>query len=176
MTKLSDTQLVVLSTAANRADGSLFPPAASVTARADLIRRSIEALIRKQLALEFKTEDAGCSWRRDGDTCFGVVITDAGRTALAMALPSDVPAPEPEPNTVPVQASATEAPARPSKIGAVLDLLHREEGATLPELVDATGWLPHTMRAALTGLRKKGHALDRRKRGDVTCYHAALAA
>jgi hypothetical protein len=58
----------------------------------------------------------------------------------------------------------------------VLDLLRREEGATMPELVDATGWLPHTMRAALTGLRKKGHALDRRKRSDVTCYHAALVA
>jgi hypothetical protein len=46
-----------------------------------------------------------------------------------------------------VSASSTEAPPRPSKIGAVLNLLRREEGATLPELVDATGWLPHTMRA-----------------------------
>jgi hypothetical protein len=38
-------------------------------------------------------------------------------------------------------------------------------------MVEATGWLPHTTRAALTGLRKKGHAVDRRKRNDVTCYH-----
>jgi hypothetical protein len=61
MTKLSDTQLVLLSMAANRAGGSLFPPAASVTARADHIRRSVEALIRKQLAHEFETEDADCA-------------------------------------------------------------------------------------------------------------------
>jgi hypothetical protein len=112
MTKLSDTQLVLLSTAANRADSSLVPPAASVTARADHIRRSIEALIRKQLAHEFKTEDAGCFWRRDGDTCFGVIITDAGRTALAMVPPRGVPAPGPETIADPVPASMTEAPPR----------------------------------------------------------------
>jgi hypothetical protein len=34
----------------------------------------------------------------------------------------------------------------------------------LGELVEATGWLPHTTRAALTGLRKKGLTLDRAKR------------
>jgi hypothetical protein len=176
MTKLSDIQLVMLSTAANRPDGSLFPPSASVTARGDRIRRSVEALIRKQLAHELQTADTASTWRRDGDTCFGVAVTDAGRAALAMVPPCDVPVPKPEPYANPVQASAKEAPARSSKIATVLELLQREGGATLPELVDATGWLPHTMRAALTGLRKKGHALDRRKRGDVTCYHTALAA
>lgn len=35
-------------------------------------------------------------------------------------------------------------------------------GASLDELAGATGWLPHTTRAALTGLRKKGHAHTRR--------------
>ena len=37
-------------------------------------------------------------------------------------------------------------------------------------MVKATGWLPHTTRAALTGLKKKGHTIQRDKRGDVTCY------
>ena len=59
----------------------------------------------------------------------------------------------------------------PTKSAIVLSLLTREEGATLAELAAATKWLPHTTRAALTGLRKKGHAIDRRKRGDATCYH-----
>jgi hypothetical protein len=27
----------------------------------------------------------------------------------------------------------------------------------------------------LTGLRKKGHAIERRKRGDLTCYHLPSA-
>jgi hypothetical protein len=74
-----------------------------------------------------------------------------------------------EPNTTAEDSSST-APAAPSKISVVLELLRREQGATLAELVDDTGWLPHTTRAALTGLRKKGHNLEKSKRGDVTCY------
>lgn len=62
----------------------------------------------------------------------------------------------------------------PTKTTAVLTLLHRDKGATLTELVEATGWQPHTTRAMLTGLRKKGHAIERRKRDDVTCYHLPL--
>lgn len=63
------------------------------------------------------------------------------------------------------------APTPAKKIDRVIALMKRTEGATLAELVEATDWLPHTTRAALTGLRKKGHAVDRRKRADVTCYH-----
>ena len=78
--------------------------------------------------------------------------------------PVTEPAPEPQP-----------APRGPSKIVQVLALLRRAEGATLAELVETTGWLPHTTRAALTGLRKKGHVLVRDKRGEMTCYRIAEA-
>lgn len=67
------------------------------------------------------------------------------------------------------------APAREKKIDQVIALLRREEGATLAEMVEATGWLPHTTRAALTGLRKKGHTLEKSKRGDATCYRIVEA-
>lgn len=63
----------------------------------------------------------------------------------------------------------------PTKAAKVLDLLQRHQGATLAELVDATGWQPHTTRAMLTGLRKKGHLIERRKREDVTCYYLPVA-
>ena len=76
-----------------------------------------------------------------------------------------------EPNTTAEETS----PAAPSKISIVLGLLRRDEGATLADLVDATGWLPHTTRAALTGLRKKAHNLEKSKRGDVTCYRIVEA-
>ncbi len=53
----------------------------------------------------------------------------------------------------------------------MIALLERPEGATLAELVASTGWLPHTTRAALTGLRKRGYAvgIDRadKARGSV---------
>lgn len=64
----------------------------------------------------------------------------------------------------------------PSKSECVLALLQREQGATLAELVGATDWQPHTTRAMLTGFRKKGHAIERRKRDDATCYHLPTTA
>ena len=58
-------------------------------------------------------------------------------------------------------------------------MLQRDRGATIDELIDATGWLPHTTRAALTGLRKRGFALaiDRseKKRGLIYRIEKDLA-
>lgn len=68
------------------------------------------------------------------------------------------------------------APPRKTKIGMVIALLQRDEGATLDEMVKATGWLTHTTRAALTGLKKKGHSIERDKRDDVPCYRIAKSA
>ena len=68
----------------------------------------------------------------------------------------------------------TNAMPRVTKSSMVLALLQREQGATLAELIEATGWLPHTTRAALTGLRKKGHAIERGSRDGVTFYHLPI--
>lgn len=78
-----------------------------------------------------------------------------------------------EPN--PTAEVSSSVLAAPRKINTVLELLRREQGATLAELVAATNWLPHTTRAALTGLRKKGHRLERSKRGEATCYRIVEA-
>lgn len=73
-------------------------------------------------------------------------------------------------------AAPSVRPEKNTKIALVRTLLGRDEGATLAELVKATGWLPHTARAALTGLKKKGTVLEKSKRGDVTCYRIVEAA
>ncbi|MFW2830769.1 DUF3489 domain-containing protein [Sphingomonas sp. ID0503] len=74
------------------------------------------------------------------------------------------------------KAEAQPAPPPPrTKSELVLQLLGRGEGATLAELAGATGWLPHTTRAALTGLRKKGNAILKDKRGEETCYFVKAA-
>jgi len=80
--------------------------------------------------------------------------------------------PKPRRNSKPNPADLTPSSSsnKQTKKSQVLSLLRREEGATLDEMVTATGWLPHTTRAALTGLRKAGHAIGKGKRGDVTCY------
>lgn len=67
-------------------------------------------------------------------------------------------------------AEAEIAPSPASKTATVLALLRRDEGATLEEMTAATGWLPHTTRAVLTGLRKKGHVVERGKRDEITIW------
>ena len=59
----------------------------------------------------------------------------------------------------------------PSKIAAIIGLLQRDQGGTLNQMVQATGWQPHTTRAALTGLRKKGHNVARSKFDNETRYN-----
>jgi hypothetical protein len=53
------------------------------------------------------------------------------------------------------------------KLSAVVGLLRREGGATIDQLAAAMDWLPHTTRAALTGLRKRGFEIDRRMAKDA---------
>jgi hypothetical protein len=56
-------------------------------------------------------------------------------------------------------ATAVLHPRVGSKQALLVDLLTKPEGATLAAMSDATGWLAHTTRAALTGLRKRGFAI-----------------
>ncbi|MCW1401584.1 DUF3489 domain-containing protein [Novosphingobium sp. MW5] len=72
-----------------------------------------------------------------------------------------------EPNQ---QAADQALPARQTKTDLVLDLLRRPEGVTIDQLVAATGWLPHTTRAALTGLKKKGRTIVSEKSDGIRSY------
>lgn len=61
--------------------------------------------------------------------------------------------------------TTTRAKTKPgsTKLDTILKYLRHKNGTTLPVLENATGWQPHSVRAALTGLRKKGHTIDRTK-------------
>ena len=174
--RLNDLQLILLSTASQRDDGSLLPPPDSIGERTPAVDTAIKSLLRRGLAAELDTSEAGEPLPTDRDRLIGVRSTAAGRTAIG-AGPAE--GEEGRSSEKPEEKSHTEAESssRPvSKIGTVLSLLRRDEGATLDEMIAATGWLPHTTRAALTGLRKKGHAIAKNKRGDTTCYRIAAEA
>ena len=59
----------------------------------------------------------------------------------------------------------TPAPAEPAareprgKIGTLITLLRREEGADIETMMEATGWQPHSVRGALSGAIKKERGL-----------------
>ena len=71
---------------------------------------------------------------------------------------------------------ANSAPRPNSKTALIIGLLSRTGGASLDEMAAATGWQPHTTRAALTGLRKKGHTVAKDKVDNVTRYSIAAPA
>ncbi|WP_300550496.1 DUF3489 domain-containing protein [Roseovarius sp.] len=50
---------------------------------------------------------------------------------------------------------------RETKTATLRKLLSRKAGADLAALQSATGWQPHSVRAALSGLRKAGYGIDR---------------
>ncbi|ODU28364.1 DUF3489 domain-containing protein [Sphingopyxis sp. SCN 67-31] len=55
-------------------------------------------------------------------------------------------------------------PTKTSKSSQVVKLLSRAKGATMPELTSAMNWQPHSCRAFMTGLRKKGYVIVREAR------------
>ncbi|MBU0554925.1 MAG: DUF3489 domain-containing protein [Alphaproteobacteria bacterium] len=188
MTKLNDLQLVLLSSAAQRDDGSLLPPPEHLADQMVRIRKVIPPLIKHALVEEVANSDPCKMWRVDGDRGFALGITNAGRASIGVlandetaelldgpaaaaastpiVMPEDQQRDDPTAVSIPLAA----APEPASKIDRVLGMLRSDQGASLSELVAATNWLPHSARAALTGLRKKGHAIDRRKVDEVTRY------
>ena len=54
-------------------------------------------------------------------------------------------------------------PVKPTKTATILKLISRTKGASIAELRKAVGWKDHSIRATLTGLRKKGHEVVRDK-------------
>jgi hypothetical protein len=93
----------------------------------------------------------------------------------AAGVAEEAPLPTPQ---APITSTTSRlaAPREGTKIANVLELLQRDQGATLDEVVAATGWLPHTSRAALTGLRKRGYGISRRARTEGGLAYAVSAA
>src|SRR5215203_5351440 len=147
--KLNDTQLVILSSASQREDGFAVLPegvrAASV--KAAVIRLSKLGFLKQ---VRVKCDQPHCEQGQR----IGLKITNAGSAAIGVG---DDGKGEEQPAPGEAQRGAG-APRRESKRAQIIALMQGVTGATLNEMVEATGWLPHTTRAALTGLRHKGYA------------------
>ena len=172
--KLNDIHLVLLSTAAQHSDGAILPAAASIADQQSPVSKALGQLLKQEMIQEVPADLTAPAWRETGDERFGLVITAAGRTAIGIDEEGADKADEQK--AADTDAPAPRSPRASSKSANVIELLQREQGATLTELVDATGWLPHTTRAALTGLRRKGHTIDKFKRDETTCYRIVAAA
>jgi Protein of unknown function (DUF3489) len=98
----------------------------------------------------------------------GAARPTASRKSGKQATPPAAAAP-----TAPAARPAA-TPTRQTKKGSILALLQRPEGAAISDLIEATGWQVHSVRAALTGLRKEGKELVRDKdEAGVALYRIA---
>ncbi|MBV8661521.1 MAG: DUF3489 domain-containing protein [Hyphomicrobiales bacterium] len=189
--QLTDTQFIALSAAAQREDHCLVFPK---TLKRGVARKFAERLLKAGLVQEIKIKQGASAWRRDAATAqsYALKLTAAGLKAISIeadgaAEAAGEHAPLTIADTAAVSAtlaaaspSATEpspaAPREGSKSAMVVGLLRRDHGATLAELVAATGCLPHTTRAALTGLRKRGYAVTRERSNEdrESAYRIAI--
>jgi hypothetical protein len=79
-----------------------------------------------------------------------------------------LPVTEPAPAAKPKREKSAPAPRAESKQALVIAMLRHPGGATLDEIVDATGWQKHTVRGAISGALKKklGLAVQSDRRDD----------
>jgi hypothetical protein len=179
--KLTDTQLVLLGAAVQRKDLCLVAPP---TLKGATAQKVASKLISAGFVKEVKAKAGDPIWRRheESGAPYALKLTAAGAKAIddaaependaggeesatlanrdQAAIPSKLDAKDARPAEAmepgPIGPSA---PRGGSKLAQVIELLHRDRGATIEELIAATGWLAHTTRAALTGLRKRGYAV-----------------
>ena len=71
------------------------------------------------------------------------------------------------------QAASNNKPEPTTKNHQIIDVLSREGGATLEEMSTLVGWQVHSMRAFMTGLKKKGHVIESDKIDGVRRYRIA---
>lgn len=174
MPKLNETDLVLLSIASQREDHLIVAP----EGLEDAGRRKLAGkLMRSGMAEEVATTRDELAWRvmEEGERR-GLKITPEGLAAIGLEVERD-PTVRKGGRSKNGSRSASEgkaswamssrvqpkAPRDESKKAGIIALLRRKSGATLAELIESTGWLPHTTRAALTGLRKSGYELEKSK-------------
>jgi len=175
---LTDTQLVILSAAAQRPDLTLVQPDA-MPARA--FSRAVNGLAKAGLIEPAQPAGDDRSTRDPSEGMLVYGVTPAGLAAIGIepgTAPGQNDVPDGLMDSLPVLTPPTADPLgqhRPTKRATVIAMLSRDEGSTLADLMDATGWLPHTTRAALTGLRQKGFLVERTRPDDAPSIYRIVA-
>ncbi len=172
MPKLTDTQLVILSAAAQRGGGAILPLPASLTINKGAAAAVLKSLVKRGLIAEKPAGRNDEPWREADGQRMTLAITEAGLEAIGVetdhAPAASAGTAETKPKkkrrnrTATPAAGADTTPQRSSpavrpgtKQAVLIDLLRRDGGATIGEIVEAIGWQPHSVRGAISGAVKK---------------------
>jgi len=148
--QLTDAQRSILEPACSRDDLCVFPILAKLKGGA--VGNVCKSLLRRGLVQEVPAADAMTVWRHDQEGgALTLQATEAGKLALsgeAVPCPGYAPAPA----TAPALPVAPAVQVKESRQDALLRLLSQPEGATIGDMTEATGWQPHSVRGALSGI------------------------
>ena len=143
---LTDPQSIILSSACAREDGMVFPVTASLKGGA--VGNVCKSLLKRGLIEEIAAADPDTVWRHDEAGPLTLRATQLAHSALGLGdADGDVPAQQPD-VTPPTQRKGT-------KQAQLIALLEAPEGATIEDIVIATGWLSRTVRGSMSGALKK---------------------
>ena len=172
MTKLSDTQALILSAAAQRPEHIALPLPDSL--RGGAAAKVVGAMLAKGLLQEVDADmrKGELVWRETGEG-HGVtlVATDAGLAAIGIETEDANPAPvgaddapteehAPDTRTEPKVAPNARTPREGTKQATLIAMLRAPDGATIEEISAATGWQSHTVRGAMAGALKRKLGLE----------------
>ncbi len=158
MPKLTDTQLVILSAAAQRQDRAVLPLPKSLKVKGGAATKTLEGLCKKGLLEERPATRNATAWREGEDgRRMMLVITDTGLQAIGVdadektgkqSRPTKTRAKKPRRRTVQKPTAATPkskksqtAARQGTKQALLIDLLKRKKGATIEAIVETLGWL-----------------------------------
>ncbi|KGJ18757.1 DUF3489 domain-containing protein [Paracoccus sanguinis] len=148
--QLSDAQAVILSTACAREDGAIFPVTASLKGGA--VGNVCKSLLKHGLIQEVEATNLDTVWRHDEN--HGPITLRATPLARAALGTDKVTPPTAEMPAVSLQRQTA------TKQETLIAMLRAEGGATIDEIVAATGWQPHTIRGVISGVLKKKLSLE----------------
>jgi hypothetical protein len=174
MTKLSDTQAILLAAAAGRPDLSLLPVPETINLKGAALDRTVTALLSRGLVADAAVGGRAKPPKRSSKQ---IVITPAGVAAIGVEISEASPEQSQEEPNAELQTETADCSERlGGKLGVLLDAVAGPNGATLEELTKASGWLPHTTRAALTRLRQRGFDVRLAITDGRKAYHLVPAA
>ena len=166
--KLSDTQRVILSTAAKVKRPIGRDDLKALRAKGAALTRAVNGLLKRGLIEAVRVQPRTRVWRKDeAGNAQALAITSAGQEAIGI-----VPARKMEKGAAVPISGNPRSPRPGSKKAQLIDLL-QADGTTIAELGEALGWLPHTVRAALTRLRQQGLAIERVREDGASRYRIA---
>ena len=157
MTKLTETQTVILSAGAHRSDNIALPlPKGLAGAAAKMaVTKMIEHGWLQEVDANLRRGEP--LWRETGDGHgTTLVVTDAGLMAIGIEPVVVKTAVAIREHTAKATAPTEPAAAQPklragTKQAMLIEMLRRPEGGTMEEIMTATGWLAHTARGAMSG-------------------------